>query len=108
MKKLLMVALLVFPTTAFAGFYDGAALLEYCLRTANRPDDFCSAYVAGVIDTLGDQGWLECVGDRTPKLGEVTRVVARYLVDHPERLDAPAETLVKTAFREAFCSEKLP
>ena len=106
MKKLLIIALLVFPKTAFAGFYDGADLLEYCSRSANRLDDFCSAYVAGVIDTLGQEGWLECVGDRPPKLSEVRRVVAKYLADHPDKLDAAGETLVKTAFREAFCPEK--
>jgi hypothetical protein len=106
MKTLLMIALLVFPNAAFAGFYDGAALLEYCSPTANRPGDFCSAYVAGVIDTLGNEGWRECVGDRTPKLSQVTGVVAKYLADHPEMLDVPGETLVKAAFREAFCPEK--
>jgi hypothetical protein len=106
MKKLLIVGLLFLPKTALAGFYDGADLLEYCSTAAYRSDDFCSAYVAGVIDTLGNEGWLECVGDRPPKLSQVRSAVAKYLTDHPDKLDAPAETLVKTAFREAFCPEK--
>ena len=106
MKKHLIVALVVLPKTVLAGFYDGADLLDHCSTAAYGTDDFCSAYVAGVIDTLGDEGWRECVGNRPPKLSQVKRVVAKYLADHPDKLDAPGETLVKTAFREAFCPDK--
>ncbi len=111
MKKLLIYMLLV-ASPAFA--FDGSRLKEYMLAneavTARKPraDAYGAGvavgYVTGVADARRGEFWCPRPG---VTYGQTMDVVAKYLRDHPERLDSNADDLVVTALHYAFpCPKK--
>lgn len=91
----------------------GTTLLAYCTESAKADLDtgvsvnwyqagFCSGYVNGVWNTSD-----KFCDPKGITLGQVVRVVLKYLNDHPERLHEHEAELVVDALRAAWpCKRK--
>ncbi len=115
MKRLsLMLATLTWlvagqVSPAWAAYWiKGNAFVDHCLSDDARSEAYCFAYVAGVADMVGSisvpmvSGFTAvCFPDETT-LGQLNRVVVKYLKAHPEETHEPAVVLVTVALREAF------
>jgi hypothetical protein len=96
-------------------FITGNSLATYCRdflvvrRNAAASDDqqlqryaVCLGFVAGASDTLTVEGIRHyCLPFRSDA-GEITEVVANYLIQHPEELHLPAYTLVVQSLASAY------
>ena len=128
----LFAMLLVFgvssPSRA-ANIKDGNDLLDACRDADKGPDEMktqdqlrrsmmCLGYITGVTDgikvatqvnervngkplNLGEWGGMFCIPDGV-KVGQMLRVVVKYLRDHPEELHNDSAELVVAAFLTAF------
>jgi hypothetical protein len=110
MKKsitiLTITAAMLSGNSAFADYYSGNKLLEYC-----NPDssgrDICIGYVAGIrgaTDTLNIWENIDS-GICVPKeisLGQSIKVVVKYLEANPGKLHLSASSNVLNAFIDAF------
>jgi len=93
------------------GIETGNDLVEVCDETNELILALCSSYVGGIADAhvafvnleIMESVW--CV----PKVGimgsQISRVVAKYLKEHPEELHFRASLLVVLALTEAFPCE---
>ena len=121
-RVILMVTALMFfvRETVWA---NGGKLLELCKSTTKEltkqsPEDLynsshCFGYIEGITDTnLMYEVYLEtkqnenvkplfCVPDNG-SISQVTKVVIKYLEDHPEKLHEHEISIVTTALRQAF------
>lgn len=107
MRALLLSTLLVsalHPATALGGdsFVTGNRLFDDC----NSQSEFCTGYIAGVVDSLLMIGIATnapkiCPGDRI-ELGQAVDVVTSYLRTHPERRQVSASSMATVALIRAF------
>jgi hypothetical protein len=110
MKKsitiLAITAAILFGNSAFADYYSGNKLLEYC-----NPDssgrDICIGYVAGIRGAIDTWNIWENIdsGICVPKeisLGQSIKVVVKYLETNPGKLHLSASSNVLNAFIDAF------
>jgi len=125
---LLLVVGVSLPGPA-ANIKDGNDLLDACRDADKSPDEMktqdqlrrsmmCLGYITGVADgikvatqvneqinekprNLGDWGGLFCAPDEV-KVGQVLRVVVKYLRDHPGELHNPSADLIVAALNAAF------
>ncbi|MFJ5427691.1 Rap1a/Tai family immunity protein [Pectobacterium actinidiae] len=117
MKKLLLLGLLGLPFTVSANFYDGNDLNQWAeshnragLGTATDSDYLnrrqLMGYVAGVFE-FGN-GTLFCIpptGSFT--VGQVSDVVGKYVMNHPENRSQSALDVSIQALSQAFpCKKK--
>ena len=115
MKKIiLLLALMMFAECSYAktGFKGGNELAEWMVEyeksdNDNSKDPFMVAlydgYVTGVADTLYDISWCS-PGNIT--IGQVLKIVSKYLNNNPENLHFSAYSLVEQALKEAFPCKK--
>jgi len=100
LKFVVAVAFAVVPTTAQANypFVNGNMLHEMC----SPAQSLCPFYVMGVVDglTLVDRGSF-CLPEGVNS-GQVADVVAKYLLDTPEKRHHTAASLVALSLRLAF------
>ncbi len=117
MKRFLILLVLFSPLAAFGqetATSDGNQLIVRC-GTAVRVLDtspaketgmefldtaYCQGLVHGVSSTLQVDGRIDLPQDAT--LGQLIRVVDKYLRDHPETLAKPDAILVIEALTKAF------
>lgn len=88
----------------------GAALLRQCEQfgQASVEGSLCSAYIAGVADTLEDYRILACRPEAVT-YGQLITIVLKFLHDHPERLHENRRALVDEALRASFpCTHSSP
>ena len=85
------------------GWYSGNELWQFCSPDSNT--DACTAYIAGVSDTLGyahpNHRSQVCVPENVT-VGQLTAVVAKYLRDNPALRHNAAFELTFFAFKEAW------
>ena len=108
MRRLVLAIILVFvcvgPVHGY--FYDGNTLWDdakhYGSGTYKIEESFFLGYVAGVrdsntfiLDTLVD------IPDNIT-LGQLCRIVKKYMEEHPEKMHYNADWIVTQAIREAF------
>ena len=97
--------------SAFADYYSGNKLLEYCNPDSSKRD-ICTGYVAGTRGAIDTWKTWENIdsGICVPKevsLGQSIKVVVKYLEANPDKLHLSASSHVLNAFAEAFpCEEK--
>ena len=115
MLRALLLSFLLLVTFTFIGsspvlsyFCDGNELAQGMreFEKAEQRDpkadlqtaQFYMGFVAGIYDSIS--GSL-CLSDN-PTVGQVSKVVARYLDNHPSECGRPAYELVLRALRDAF------
>ena len=113
MKKFLLIALLCVSgnVSAVSAYLDGNKLIEDCINPAIEDQATCSGYISGVSDATdiweGERNF--SAGICQPKgvsVGQIKRVVVKYLEAKPERLHSAASSLVINALKAAFpCTE---
>jgi hypothetical protein len=113
MKNILMLfVLMMFAECSYAGFKNGNTLAEWMVEyeksdNDNSKDPFMVAlydgYVTGVADTLYDISWCS-PGNIT--IGQVLKIVSKYLNNNPQNLHSSAYSLVEQALKEAFPCKK--
>jgi len=113
MKKMLIAvfALVMFSSSAFATFYDGAMLVqkwrEYKKHesglkmeiSADMDASWYQGYVTGIADACDGVMFTLPVGIM-PK--QIYEIVGKWLDDHPGELNKPADVLVEKAIMSAF------
>lgn len=118
MKHLMFVAALSLAsiTCASAASSNGNELLEACQanlqfmdKSSAKPDTyqigFCQGLLHTVLDTVGPDSnisMLKACPPDTVSIGQATRVVTRYLQEHPEQLHLRDTTLAYAAIKKAF------
>ena len=115
MKRLsLMLATLTWlvagqVSPAWAAYWiKGNVLVDHCLSDDSRAEAYCLAYVMGVADMVGSisdrmvSGFDAVCFPNETTVGQLHRVVVKYLEAHPEETHQPAVILVTVALREAF------
>ena len=116
MERILILLTLLFPLVVFGQettVPDGNQLIVVCgtaLRMMNTHSDetakeftdtaYCQGLVHGISSTLQADGHINLPQGAT--LGQLIRVVDKYLSDHPERLAEPDAVLAIAALRKAF------
>ena len=114
MKKsitiLAITAAMLFGNGAFADYYSGNKLLEYCNPDSSERD-VCIGYVAGVRGAIDTWKIWENIdsGICVPKevsLGQSIKVVVKYLEANPGKLHLSASSNVLNAFLDSFPCEK--
>ena len=111
MNKLITLTILMFlslPVAAAELRSDGNALLEYCTNdddvdvTSIYTSGWCAGFITGVSRAHGALGGgAFCLPDELTT-GQSSRVVVKYLEDHPAELHKADTHLVLNAFLEAF------
>jgi hypothetical protein len=96
--------------SAFADYYSGNKLLEYCNPNSARRD-ICTGYVAGTRGAIDTWKIWENIdsGICVPKevsLGQSIQVVVKYLEANPGKLHLSASSNVLNAFIETYPCEK--
>ena len=119
MKKfntiLAFTAVMLSANSAFADYYSGNKLLEYCNPDSSERD-ICTGYVAGIRGAIDTWKIWENIdsGICVPKeisLGQSIKVVVKYLEANPGKLHLSASSYVLNAFIDAFpcaTAEDLP
>ena len=118
MKRIILAVVLVAGSQCAAGvesFLIGTQLLDQCLAYVNDTNvakgNVCAAYIAGIHDIqrgfvdlaiVGSPIWCEPDEGR---IGQVVRVVLKFLEASPETLHMPASGRVLMAFMQAFPCE---
>jgi hypothetical protein len=108
MKRIIAIAIAAaLSAPAYAGFYDGNELHEFCSKPAGTPqNNFCIAYVAGAADAYSGIAFCPPNG---VKLGQVVDVVKKVLTDVPTIRNKPAdEILLAVLGRWHPCKEAAP
>jgi hypothetical protein len=86
----------------------GNALWDWCGQTnVGQPPDACWLYVAGASDgfLLSARPAPYCLPAAGANVVQITDVVRKYLLAHPEKRSQPAAVLVREALKEGFpCS----
>ncbi len=114
MKTIIVISIfLLLMDSAFALPYTGMDLSEKCNhdndspRFEPYPAGLCDGYIAGVLDLT--QAVLAITKNKSSvcipngvTLGQVTKIVKKYLNNHPERLNEQAVELIAAALNEAF------
>jgi hypothetical protein len=106
MNRLLALIILMALSLPVAAEYnhDGNSLLRLC--TDDGTSSICVGYAAGVRDThislLNKDDYLFCMEFGTVPNGQLTKIIVKYLNDHPEKLHLPDRILVLEAYIEAF------
>jgi len=110
-KTALLIGLLLAASQAGAVFYKGSTLLGLCESDLGQAGDICGGYIASIYDAHNAfVAWNDpskrqwCIGSATT-IGELRRVVIKYMQAHPENLHQTASSLVANAFIQAFPCE---
>lgn len=105
MKKL-MIALLVVPAVANAGFFSGNELLDKMNSKDYMDKAQALGYVQGVFDA--GQRIFHCAPDGSGvNAGQAHDIVKNYLERNPANRNFAADTLINEAFRKVWpCSKK--
>jgi hypothetical protein len=94
-------------------FQTGNTILEKCKGSTPYDEALCAIYVAGVADTIrffaalpnsdsSPEGPKTLCVPKTVTQGQVGKVFAKYLNDHPQDLHFPATVLAFKSLVEAF------
>ena len=73
--------------------------------TASKMESFQNGYCLGIVQGVSDTSQDVCPGEHVSYI-QITRVVLKYLQDHPEQLDQHGSTLVYRALAKAFPCQK--
>lgn len=111
MKRLLMLMIttIFHITTANAGAYYTGNFLLRMLNAETVADSQVTysqglGYIAGISDSFDE--WLICT-PQNATLGQLAKVVKKYLDANPEKLNQPASSLAFTALRSVWpCAQK--
>lgn len=117
------ILFLAIPTYAQSADRDGNALLKSCNAALKRGDDssaqvdrgdvwYCIGYVQGIREALDAQRALSSsmhiedssgilIPEEVP-VGQIIRVLVKWLHDHPENLHEPKIVIMILSLREAF------
>jgi len=119
MKYLLMIVLLFSfgqASAAIPSYKGGNDLLEYCYEIETASDfgtfnaGMCAGYILGAIDADRSLGsvWgvtaIYCVPDGVT-VGQLVKIVRKYLLEYPEELHQVAAGLVIVAIAEVYPCE---
>lgn len=116
MKRLLAVMMLSMVGSVANAANDGNELLASCganVAAMDNPDgvlDFykighCQGLIGGMMDVLdrnNSQPLLRSCPPGNASMGQTTRIVVRYLQNHPEQLHLSDTRLVLMAIQDAF------
>lgn len=108
---LAVMLLLSTQSQASSGYYNGGRLLKECKSDSALAINVCLGYIVGMADyedQLQDWSILDepifCTPDGVT-VGQLKKVVIKYLDERPERLHLTASSLTANALRTAFpCS----
>lgn len=114
-NKLLLATLCALCyTNTYAGFVNGNQIASYIVEyeKANRKDPSTNYqfaervvwYIFGVADVL-DNNSVICLPDKVSS-NQILEVVIKYLKDHPERWNEPAEKIIGTPLIHYFPCKK--
>jgi hypothetical protein len=84
-----------------SNFYDGNQLHTLCGANGAQ-SSFCSGYITGVADILQNQNANNICLPNNATVGQITDVVKKYLVDHPETRQYTAYSEVFLALQTGF------
>ncbi|CAI0693049.1 Uncharacterised protein [Serratia entomophila] len=112
-KRVSILAALLFSSAASAGFYSGSALLsETGGYVKNKKGEATVAealdggmfmgYVAGVFDTYSMQGNRNICPDAGMSVGMAADAVMQYLNEHPEQLHYSAPSVIMLALSATY------
>ena len=95
------------PGVVVQAFQSGNSLSEYC---TNSSELYCLGFVAAIVDAHSTLVGSDLMNPLfcTPKevtevtVGQMQKIVVKYLKDHPETLHLTASSLVFKALTEAF------
>ena len=96
---------------SYGAYMTAAQLLERCESVANVDKAVCLGYVQGAVDTfesvmsLGAWPKNFCIPQQVT-LVQLSKVLVKYLNEHPEDLHYMADNEVHMAFMKAFPCEK--
>lgn len=102
----MVAAALSISSPTHAAFIDGNRLFSDCKLAEEQGPlkwqsaGICSAYIIGVVDSLGSE--YLCLPE-TAILGQIRDVAFLYLKKHPEKRAMAASFLVALSLKEAFC-----
>lgn len=98
-KTILSLTLTLISAGAFgAGNYlNGSQLLEFYSDQANYDTGVFDGYVTGIVDF--NKGF--CVPEEVTSI-QLSKVVLKYLTEHPDQLHFSAASLVVPALEEAY------
>ena len=117
MKPVFFVMLLCLPAIAFAQSSNGSELrnsgtdyVRICGATAQgQPSQYagaCGIWLAGVVDGLqaynSNAKSLPLFDAPNVTVGQVSKLVVKYVADHPDRADLPTAAVVLGALTENF------
>ena len=117
MKPVLFVLLLVFPVICLAQANSGAELrnsgtdyARICGPTAQgQPNQYagaCNVWLTGVVDGLqaynSNMKVLPLFDAPNVTVGQVSKLVVKYVADHPDRAPLPTAAVVLGALMENF------
>jgi hypothetical protein len=106
------IGLASIPLSSSADFVSGNTLLSH-IEVGRGPNGLVAAaatglgYLQGVVDALNQMD-LTCMPKTSVTVGQIERIVHKYLVNHPEGLHRGASVLVYLALDEAFPCPKKP
>ena len=108
----MLLVLMIFTECSYAGFTSGNDLVTEMVEYEKSDNDpsmslFDGAaylgYVIGVADTTDSILWC---GPEHITQGQIAKVVAKYLGNHPEKLHLSADSLVIESLKSAFPCKK--
>jgi hypothetical protein len=101
-----------YANPAFAAFYSGNKLNEWCQSTSSPLDNLqCQIYIAAIYDNSNDYAQMSgkslfCIPSGVT-LGQLVDVVKLWLTNNPSKRHFTASWVVTTAFIDAFpCKTK--
>ena len=105
MKKIIVLLLMIASESSYAGFISGNKLAEN-MQEYNKFYSYgasasFSAYGTGVADTI-DNLWCS---SSSVTVGQIVKVVSKYLENNPEKLHLSASSLIRAALMQAFPCE---
>lgn len=114
-RKIFVLVLLTLPTMlrpAFAdGYYTGVTLRNYCIDRSDMSTQqamdysICTGFLTAIASAsrCGNSvhGFSALVPDNA-KATQLSRIVVKWLNDHPEKLHVDGSYLVANAFQDAF------
>ena len=116
-KRVSLLAAILFSSAASAGFYSGSALLSETSGYVKNKDGAATVaealdggmfmgYVAGVFDTFSMQGNRSICPDAGMSVGMAADAVMQYLNEHPEQLHYSAPSVIMLALTAAYPCER--
>jgi hypothetical protein len=104
MKKLLIAALLI-PAIANAGFITGNTLLEKMTSPEAAEKAFALGYVVGAFDAFDELA--HCNAPASVTAGQARDIVKKYIENNPAIRNKSADFLIMTALGQIWpCSKK--